>query len=83
MFSFDIHYSYPSVMKLHYHFPSQNAITLRDSENLPALLHKEGIEITMFNEWFELKKRDTEARKLTYAEIPKNYVWHEKNGLET
>ncbi|PWA53848.1 hypothetical protein CTI12_AA438830 [Artemisia annua] len=41
LFSFDINYSYPSVMKLNYHLPNQNAITPRDSESLPALLAKE------------------------------------------
>ncbi|GJS48910.1 hypothetical protein Tco_0599031 [Tanacetum coccineum] len=38
LFSFDIHYSYPTVMQLNYHLPNQNAVTLRDSEDLPALL---------------------------------------------
>ncbi|GKE24753.1 hypothetical protein Tco_1436265 [Tanacetum coccineum] len=31
----------------------------------------------MFTEWFELNKRDTEARELTYAKILKYYVWHD------
>ena len=65
-------------MKLNYHLPNQNSITLCDSESLPALLAKEGISMTMFTEWFELNKRDTEARKLTYAELPQKYVWHEQ-----
>ncbi|GJU68794.1 AT-hook motif-containing protein [Tanacetum coccineum] len=51
LFSFDINYAYPTVMQLNYHLPDQNAITLRDSEHLPALLEREGISITMFTEW--------------------------------
>ncbi|PWA43248.1 hypothetical protein CTI12_AA537340 [Artemisia annua] len=51
-----------SVMRLNYHLPDQNAITLRDSESLPALIQREGIDITMFTDWFELNKRDTAAR---------------------
>ncbi|GJY10519.1 uncharacterized protein Tco_0378704 [Tanacetum coccineum] len=74
LFSFDIHYSYPSVMKLNFHLEDQNAITLHDLQNLPALLEREDIKLTMFIEWFELNKRDTTARKLTYAEIPKLYA---------
>ncbi|GJV16145.1 hypothetical protein Tco_1361468 [Tanacetum coccineum] len=35
---------------------------------------KEGIDVTMFTDWFELKKRDPAARSFTYAEIPKHYV---------
>ncbi|GJV25872.1 ATP-dependent DNA helicase PIF1-like protein [Tanacetum coccineum] len=42
MLSFDIHYSYPSVMKLNSHLPNQQPVTLRDSESLPALLEREG-----------------------------------------
>ncbi|XP_071739897.1 uncharacterized protein [Rutidosis leptorrhynchoides] len=39
--SFDIHFSKPSVIKLSYHLPNHHTITLRDSDNLPALLHRE------------------------------------------
>ncbi|GJR23564.1 ATP-dependent DNA helicase PIF1 [Tanacetum coccineum] len=81
LFSFDIHYSYPTVMQLSFHLPNQNEITLRDSEKLPALLEKEGINVTMFTDWFELNKHDPTARTHTYAKIPKHYVWHEKDKL--
>ncbi|GJT29442.1 DNA helicase PIF1, ATP-dependent [Tanacetum coccineum] len=81
LFSFDIHYSYPTVMQLSFHLPNQNTITLRDSENLPALLQREGINVTMFTDWFELNKRDPAARTHTYDDIPKHYVWHEQQKL--
>ncbi|XP_071697343.1 uncharacterized protein [Rutidosis leptorrhynchoides] len=81
MFSFDIHYSKPSVIKLSYHLPNQQTITLRDSETLPALLQRESIKETMFTEWFELNKRDLEARKLTYAKIPTHYVWKQQEKI--
>nr|GEU52936.1 hypothetical protein CTI12_AA123990 [Tanacetum cinerariifolium] len=47
LFSFDINYAYPTVMQLNYHLPDQKAITLRDSEHLPALIEREGISITI------------------------------------
>ncbi|GKE65580.1 hypothetical protein Tco_1519741, partial [Tanacetum coccineum] len=68
-------------MKLNFHLPNQNAITLRDLENLHALLEREGIDVTMFTDWFELNKQDPAARTLTYAEIPKQYVWHDQQKL--
>ncbi|XP_071704021.1 uncharacterized protein [Rutidosis leptorrhynchoides] len=77
MFSFDIHFSQPSVIKLSYHLPNQQAITVHDSENLPALLHRESIKETMFTQWFELNNRDQKARNLTYAKIPIHYVWNQ------
>ncbi|GKB49964.1 helicase [Tanacetum coccineum] len=73
LFSFDIHYSYPTVMQLNFYLPNQNAITLRDSESLPALLERDVINIMMFTDWFKLNKRDPAARKHTYADIPKHY----------
>ncbi|GJV34720.1 ATP-dependent DNA helicase PIF1-like protein [Tanacetum coccineum] len=51
------------------------------TESLHALLQREGIDVTMFTDWFEMNKRDPAARILTYAEIPKYYVWHEQTKL--
>ncbi|GKB86294.1 ATP-dependent DNA helicase PIF1-like protein, partial [Tanacetum coccineum] len=50
LFSFDVHYSYPSVMKLNFHLKDQQATTLHYSQNLPALLNRKEIKITMFTE---------------------------------
>nr|GEV74723.1 ATP-dependent DNA helicase PIF1-like [Tanacetum cinerariifolium] len=59
---------------LNYHLPNQNAVTLRDSENLLALLEREDINITMITDWFKLNKKDTDTREFTYAEIPQHYI---------
>nr|GEU74156.1 hypothetical protein [Tanacetum cinerariifolium] len=64
-----------TIAELSFHLPNQNAITMRDSESLPALLQRECNNVTMFSDWFELSKRDPAARKLTYVEIQKYYVW--------
>ncbi|XP_035837612.1 uncharacterized protein LOC110893035 [Helianthus annuus] len=81
MLAFPIHYSFPSVMKLTFHTPDQHLLTLRDSDNLPALLNRDGIRDTMFTQWFALNNRDEAARELTYAEIPTRYVWQEDNKV--
>ncbi|GJV98127.1 ATP-dependent DNA helicase PIF1 [Tanacetum coccineum] len=69
---------WPKIAEMLAYVPDQNSVTLRDSENLPALLEREGINLTMFIEWFELNKEYPEAREYTYAEIPQHYVWHAK-----
>ncbi|KAJ0735159.1 hypothetical protein HanPI659440_Chr11g0428861 [Helianthus annuus] len=81
MLAFPIHYSFPSVMKLTFHPPNQQLLTLRDSDSLPALLNRDGIRETMFAQWFALNNRDAVARKLTYAEIPTQYVWQGDNKV--
>ncbi|GJV76736.1 hypothetical protein Tco_1508320 [Tanacetum coccineum] len=76
---------YPKVFlaeTLNYHLPNQNSVTLRDYENLSALLEREGINITMFTDWFELNKRDTDAREFTYADTTKLCVAHTTETLE-
>nr|XP_043630456.1 uncharacterized protein LOC122601784 [Erigeron canadensis] len=79
LFALDIHYCKPSVVKLTFHLPEQHTITLRDSEDLPALLHRPRIKDTMFTQWFELNKREKEARAFKYSEIPAEYVWVNKD----
>ncbi|GJU56648.1 ATP-dependent DNA helicase PIF1-like protein [Tanacetum coccineum] len=56
----------------------QDRATIVIEENIKT---REGIDVTMFTDWFELNKHDPAARTLAYAEIPKHYVWHEKLKL--
>ncbi|XP_071686773.1 uncharacterized protein [Rutidosis leptorrhynchoides] len=58
-------------------------LTLRDSQQLPPLLHRESIKETMFTQWFELNKQDEHALSLTYAKIPKDYVWNQDAKIWT
>nr|GEV17555.1 hypothetical protein [Tanacetum cinerariifolium] len=44
-------------------------ITLRDSDNLPALLEREGVNITMFTNWFALNERHPLSMARTNVEI--------------
>ncbi|XP_071715040.1 uncharacterized protein [Rutidosis leptorrhynchoides] len=76
LFSYDIHFSKPSVIKLSYHLPNQQSLTLHDSQHLPTLFQRPSIKETMFTQWFELNKQDPKARNLTYSKIPKEYVWN-------
>ncbi|GJZ83302.1 ribonuclease H-like domain-containing protein, partial [Tanacetum coccineum] len=64
MLSFDIHYSYPAVMELNFHLPEQNPVTLRDSQNLPALLQREGPR--KFDELMIVNNRIRETFKAVY-----------------
>ncbi|GJS80299.1 DNA helicase PIF1, ATP-dependent [Tanacetum coccineum] len=66
---------------LNYYLPNQNAVILHDFVDLSAFLEKEGINITMFTDWFELNKRDPAARGYTYVEIPQHYVWHAQHKI--
>ncbi|KAL8153385.1 hypothetical protein V2J09_011145, partial [Rumex salicifolius] len=58
IFRFDIHYCNPAVIRLTYHFPGQQYMTLSDAQNLPIWLGREQVSHTMFTEWFALNSTD-------------------------
>lgn len=75
IFSFDIQFRTPSVIRLSFHLPNEQQLVFRDGQNLQRVIAREGAETTMFTKWMELNKEDEEARKLTYNELPSKYVW--------
>ncbi|GKB36720.1 DNA helicase PIF1, ATP-dependent [Tanacetum coccineum] len=44
---------------------NQQHVTLHDTDCLPTLLQKKGIDVTMFTDWFDLNERHPPARTLT------------------
>lgn len=79
IFSFDIQFRTPSVIRLSFHLPNEQSLVFRDGQSLKRVLTRDTAEKTMFTEWMELNKRDEEARKLTYNELPSRYVWSDNH----
>ncbi|KAJ1699041.1 hypothetical protein LUZ63_007553 [Rhynchospora breviuscula] len=75
IFSFDVHYSYPSVERLPVHLPSQNNIVFSDFQELDEMANNDSFAFTKLIAWFELNKTDELARGLTYIEIPSKFTW--------
>nr|GEW23270.1 ATP-dependent DNA helicase PIF1-like [Tanacetum cinerariifolium] len=77
-FTFDNKHVVPHNLYLLLKYQNQQPVTLHDTDCLPTLVQKEGIDLAMFTDWFDLNEWHPPARTLTYAYIPKHYVWHEK-----
>ncbi|CAF2107137.1 BnaC08g47210D [Brassica napus] len=75
-FAFHIHKRKPSVEKLIIHLEDEHNITVKSTDNLGRVIHKPGIEKTMFTEWIVLCRRSEFARTLTYVQIPEYFVWN-------
>ncbi|CAF2087495.1 unnamed protein product [Brassica napus] len=56
-FAFHIHKRKPSVEKLIIHLEGEHNITVKSTDNLGRVIHKPGIEKTMFTEWMVLCRR--------------------------
>ncbi|CAN7095058.1 unnamed protein product, partial [Brassica rapa subsp. narinosa] len=65
---------------IHKRKPSHN-ITIKETDNLGRVIHKPGIEKTMFTEWMVLCRRSAFARTLTYVQIPEYFVWNNNSKV--
>ncbi|KAL8167996.1 hypothetical protein V2J09_009495 [Rumex salicifolius] len=74
IFGFDIHYSWPAVIRLAFHLQVQNQVTVPDNQSLTNVLENESAKQSMFTEWFNLNISDPEERM---------YVWNAKERMWT
>ncbi|KAJ0604200.1 putative DNA helicase Pif1, P-loop containing nucleoside triphosphate hydrolase [Helianthus annuus] len=79
IFSNEVHYRYPAVMRLPFHLPGQHNVVYGADDDIEDVLSKPSVASSMFLKWFELNQRDDEACKLTYVEFPQKYVWNVKD----
>ncbi|XP_076938132.1 uncharacterized protein LOC143606149 [Bidens hawaiensis] len=75
IFSFDVHYRIPSVMRLAFHLPGEQQVIYGANEDIEDILNETTIASSMFAGWFECNKKHDLAKTLTYAEFPIKYVW--------
>ena len=76
IFEFKIQYRNPAVERLNFHLEKKNTVTFPESINLRQLVHRPGIENTMFTEWMKANNSFEDARELTYTDFPTKWVWH-------
>ncbi|XP_076934739.1 uncharacterized protein LOC143601132 [Bidens hawaiensis] len=75
IFGFDVHYRFPSVMRLAFHLPGEQQVIYGANKDIDDILNKTTNASSMFTGWFECNKKYDLAKTLTYAEFPTKYVW--------
>ncbi|XP_022003838.1 uncharacterized protein LOC110901309 [Helianthus annuus] len=75
IFSYDIHYRYPSVMRLPFHLPGQQNIVYGADDDIDDVLRKPSVASTIFLSWMKCNERLPQARQLTYVEFPSKFVF--------
>ncbi|XP_076961093.1 uncharacterized protein LOC143637642 [Bidens hawaiensis] len=76
IFSFDVHYRIPSVMRLAFHLPGEQHVIYGVNEDIEDILNKTTNASSMFTGWFGCNKNHDLAKTLTYAEFPTNLSRH-------
>ncbi|OMO53235.1 DNA helicase PIF1, ATP-dependent [Corchorus olitorius] len=76
LFSFDIHFRQPAVLRLLVHLQDRHNVFFRGDDNAGDVLSRPDVDKTMFTEWMSANKRYAAARELLYADFPRDFVWH-------
>ncbi|XP_035834248.1 uncharacterized protein LOC110888836 [Helianthus annuus] len=79
IFGNDVHYRYPSVMRLPFHLPGQQNVVFSCDDDIEDVLNKPQVNSSIFLEWMKMNNSKPEARELTYVEFPTKYVWKLKD----
>ncbi|XP_022032303.1 uncharacterized protein LOC110933386 [Helianthus annuus] len=75
MFSYDIHYRYPTVIRLPFHLPGQQNVVYGADDDIDEVLNKPSVASTMFLSWMKCNERLPMAHKFTYVEFPSKFVF--------
>ena len=74
LFCFPMHSQSHSVIRLHVHLPNFQQVFFRDGEEAAAVERAENRN-TMLTAWFELNRRDPQAREILYCDLPYHYTF--------
>ncbi|XP_076909337.1 uncharacterized protein LOC143566550, partial [Bidens hawaiensis] len=67
IFSFDVHYRFPSVTRLPFHLPGQQTVVFADDDDVEDVLNKTTIGSSRFTAWIECNKKCDIAQSLVRA----------------
>ena len=71
-----------SVTRLDLHLPDEQIVYYKPGEDLTVKLPKAEKKNTTLTAWFELNKKNPEARKYFYYEIPEHFTFKEDDELK-
>ncbi|CAH1447882.1 unnamed protein product [Lactuca virosa] len=74
IFKYDVHYRYPSIVRLPFHLPGQQQIVYGEDDDIDDVLDKHFVAASMFTTWMKCNAISCDARKLTYVEFPTKFV---------
>ncbi|GJW25506.1 putative PIF1 DNA helicase/replication protein A1-like protein [Tanacetum coccineum] len=83
IYGFDIHYKTPSVERLPFHLKDEQQVIFDATESIDYAVDKSSVNETKFESWMQLNQTDTFARSLLYVEIPRYFVWNQKQRVWT
>ncbi|GJZ19453.1 hypothetical protein Tco_0556043 [Tanacetum coccineum] len=81
IYGFPLSNIYPSVMSLQVHLPNNQFVRFREDDVLTNIIERERNKRSMLTAFFELNKKDTNARQYFYRDIPRYYTWNKSTRV--
>ncbi|GJU52849.1 hypothetical protein Tco_1226563 [Tanacetum coccineum] len=81
IYGFDIHYRIPSVEQLPFHLKDEQHVIFDATESIDYAVDKSSVNETKYESWMQLNQTNTFARSLLYVEIPRYFVWNQKQRV--
>ncbi|XP_042757698.2 uncharacterized protein LOC111896347 [Lactuca sativa] len=81
IFSYDVHYRYPAVIRLPFHLPGQQQVVYEADDDIEDVLDQPSVASSMFTSWMKCNEINKDAQKLTYVEFPIKFVWKPKLNI--
>ncbi|KAK9049401.1 hypothetical protein SSX86_031630 [Deinandra increscens subsp. villosa] len=75
IYSFEVHYRYPSVMRLPFYLPEHQQVVFNGDDDIDDVLNKPSVTSSMFLSWMKCNEIYQEARDLNYVQFPTKFVW--------
>ncbi|CAH1424955.1 unnamed protein product [Lactuca virosa] len=79
MYVFDVHYIYPSVVRLLFHLPGKQNVVYGADDDIEDVLNKQSVSSSMFLSWMSCNEHNKDAQKLSYVEFPTKFVWKQED----
>jgi hypothetical protein len=76
-----LHKEFPSVTRLVVHLPGSHQVVFDAAGGVDGALAAAAASTSTLLQWFALNQRDPAARSLLYKDIPKRYLWNQKNKV--
>lgn len=76
LLQFAVHYTDPSVERIHVHMPLDNNVMFTEDDNLEQVLENPMNRVTKLTAWFVANREYPKAAAYTYVEFLEYFTWH-------
>jgi hypothetical protein len=75
-FSYHMHKEFPAHQRLAVHLEDEQNVYFRETEDVATILRRGEVLMTTLTAWFDMNRRNPDARGVLYPNFPEKFVWN-------